>query len=114
MFFEACLVTEVPSDKSLRCKLDGVSVLILKDSQENIYALKNVCSHADLPLHAGPWNPTTCELVCPAHGAKFDICHGGAVTLGPAVLPLEMYRVEVRNNASGKLAVFVEMPEEED
>jgi 3-phenylpropionate/trans-cinnamate dioxygenase ferredoxin subunit len=59
-----------------------------------LYALEDRCSHDDGPLCEGDWEEDECIVVCPRHGARFDIRTGQALTL-PAYLPVETYPVRV-------------------
>ena len=70
-----------------------------------LYAIEDRCSHDDGPLCQGDWEPDTCIVVCPRHGARFDIETGIPRTL-PAFLPVATFPVSVRDGV-----VFVEVPE---
>ena len=58
------------------------------------YALEDRCSHDDGPLCEGDWDPDEGVVICPRHGANFDIRTGDALTL-PAFEPVETYPVRV-------------------
>ena len=57
-------------------------------------ALEDRCSHDDGPLCEGDWDPDEGVVVCPRHGANFDIRTGAPLTL-PAIEPVETYAVRV-------------------
>jgi len=57
------------------------------------YAIEDICTHDDGPLAEGELDG--CQLICPRHGARFDIRTGEALTL-PAYRPVESYRVTSR------------------
>ena len=59
-----------------------------------LYAIEDRCSHDDGPLCEGDWDEDLCRVICPRHGANFDIRTGEALTL-PAFQPVSTYRVEV-------------------
>lgn len=59
-----------------------------------LYAIEDLCSHDDGPLADGELDG--CQIICPRHGARFDLRTGEALTL-PAYRPIETYPVEVRN-----------------
>ena len=61
-------------------------------------AIEDRCSHDDGPLCEGDWDPETGVVICPRHGANFDIRTGEALTL-PAFEPVETYPVEVVDGA---------------
>ena len=57
-------------------------------------ALEDRCSHDDGPLVEGDWEPDRGVVICPRHGATFEICTGKALTL-PAYLPVDTFPVRV-------------------
>ena len=62
-----------------------------------LYALEDRCSHDDGPLCEGDFDCAEGIVVCPRHGARFDIATGRALTL-PAYIPVETYTVRVRED----------------
>lgn len=107
-FFAALPLDEVDTARPSRCKVDGVDVLVVRDSLGKIFAFENNCSHADKPLDRGVWNPETREMLCPFHKAIFDVGQGDRVKQGPAVVALQVFAVDVRPH-EGRDFVFVEM-----
>ncbi|MBM3381134.1 MAG: Rieske (2Fe-2S) protein [Betaproteobacteria bacterium] len=107
-FFAALPASEVSATQPRRCKVDGVDVLLVRDALGKIFAFENNCSHADKPLDRGVWNPQTREMLCPFHKAVFDVGQGGLVKVGPAVVGLQVFAVDVRLH-DGEEFVFVEM-----
>ena len=59
-------------------------------------ALEDRCSHDDGPLAEGDFDPEDGVVVCPRHGARFDICSGVPLSL-PAVEPVETFPVRVED-----------------
>ena len=59
-----------------------------------LHAIEDRCSHDDGPLCLGNWDAEDCTVVCPRHGANFDIRTGDALTL-PAFQPVSTYAVHV-------------------
>jgi 3-phenylpropionate/trans-cinnamate dioxygenase ferredoxin subunit len=59
------------------------------------YALEDRCSHDDGPLCEGEYDVEAGVVVCPRHGARFDIRSGRPLTL-PAVETVATYPVSVR------------------
>ena len=55
-----------------------------------LYAVQDLCSHDDGPLGDGDLEGYA--IVCPRHGAKFDIRTGTVVAM-PAVAPIEPFPV---------------------
>ncbi len=61
-----------------------------------LLAIEDRCSHDDGPLCLGPWDPDDCTVICPRHGAKFDIRSGNALTL-PAFQAVKVFPVRVED-----------------
>jgi len=55
-----------------------------------LYAVEDLCSHDDGPLGDGDLEEYA--VVCPRHGAKFDV-RTGAVVAMPAIAPIETFPV---------------------
>lgn len=60
-----------------------------------LFGLEDRCSHDDGPLCEGDFDCGERVVICPRHGARFDIATGRALTL-PAYIPVETYPVRVR------------------
>ncbi len=61
-----------------------------------LYALEDRCSHDDGPLAEGDWEPDEGVVICPRHGARFDIRSGRALTL-PAFQPVDTFPVRIED-----------------
>ena len=59
-------------------------------------AIEDRCSHDDGPLCEGDFDADEGIVICPRHGANFDICSGRALTL-PAYEPVETFAVRVED-----------------
>jgi len=59
-----------------------------------LYAIEDRCSHDDGPLCEGEWDEDLCRVICPRHGAQFDLATGNALTL-PAYEPVPTYPVRI-------------------
>ena len=59
-------------------------------------AIEDRCSHDDGPLCEGDFDAEEGVVVCPRHGATFDICSGRPLTL-PAYEPVETFPVRVED-----------------
>ncbi len=90
-FTSAANVADLPPDTSTVVTVGSHSVLIVNHGG-NFYAVENRCSHAEQPLACGRirygW------IACPAHGAKFDLTTGEALT-PPAIEPIATFEVRV-------------------
>ena len=90
---EVCRVEELPPGTMRLVPAGEISVGVYNVNGE-LCALEDRCSHDDGPLVEGDWEPETGVVVCPRHGATFDICTGRALTL-PAYLPVDTFPVRV-------------------
>jgi len=88
-------VEEVPVDVLLAVELDGVSI-VLANSQGEILALHDQCSHEEFPLSDG--EIVNGQVECVLHGARFDLRTGAAKAL-PAVRPVKSYECRVEDGA---------------
>ena len=57
-----------------------------------MYAIEDVCTHDGGELDQGELEG--CRIMCPRHGAYFDVTTGAALPL-PAILPVETFPVRV-------------------
>jgi 3-phenylpropionate/trans-cinnamate dioxygenase ferredoxin subunit len=62
---------------------------------DTIYAIEDRCSHEDVPLSEGEVDG--CQIICPRHGARFDLRTGEALTM-PAVEDLPAYEVRIEGD----------------
>lgn len=88
-------VEDVPENVMLAVELDGVSI-VLANSQGEILALHNQCSHEEYPLSDG--EIVNGQVECMLHGARFDLRTGAAKAL-PAVRPVKSYECRVEDGA---------------
>ncbi len=93
MDIEVCPVEELPPGtmKLLPAGAITVGVFNLKG---RLCAIEDRCSHDDGPLCEGDFEADTAVVICPRHGANFDIRTGEPLTL-PAVEPVETFPVRV-------------------
>ena len=87
----ACAVTDVDDGTAKRVLLDGVPVAIVRSDGE-VYAIHDVCSHANVALSEGEIEGQTIE--CWLHGSRFDLVTGRPTGL-PATQPVPVYPVKI-------------------
>jgi 3-phenylpropionate/trans-cinnamate dioxygenase ferredoxin subunit len=63
---------------------------------DDVYAIGDRCSHADVSLSDGEVDEDACTIECPKHGSEFDLRTGAALTL-PAIKPVPTYDVRVED-----------------
>ncbi|MBA3409669.1 MAG: non-heme iron oxygenase ferredoxin subunit [Geodermatophilaceae bacterium] len=90
-FRKACLLAEVTEPGALRVEFDDMDVAIVR-SGDVVYAIEDVCSHAEVALSEGEVEGNTIE--CWMHGSCFDL-RSGAPTGPPATEPVDVFDVEV-------------------
>jgi 3-phenylpropionate/trans-cinnamate dioxygenase ferredoxin subunit len=90
---DVCPVEEL-SPGEMKIVTSGLLSVGVYNLDGQFYAIEDRCSHDDGPLCEGEFDPETCVVVCPRHGANFDIRSGEALTL-PAFEPVSIYPVRV-------------------
>jgi 3-phenylpropionate/trans-cinnamate dioxygenase ferredoxin subunit len=83
----------VPEEGAIRVQLDGKPICIAR-SQGEVFALSDICSHADVALSEGDVEDGTIE--CWLHGSRFDLRTGEPTGL-PATEPVATFPVEIRD-----------------
>lgn len=89
----ACALAEVPGDEPLAVLLGDLEVAVARHEDE-VFALQNLCSHAEVPLSEG--EVTDCTVECWLHGSRFDLRTGKPTGL-PATEPVATFPVEIRD-----------------
>jgi len=90
--FQAALkLAELPPGSMRSCVIDGREIVVCH-TREGVFALDNICTHAHARLCEGRLRAT--RLVCPLHGASFDI-RDGRVLGPPAVVPMPTHAVRI-------------------
>ena len=89
-----CSLTDVPEEGAIRVDVGGRAICIAR-SQGEVFALSDVCSHADVALSEGDVEDGTIE--CWLHGSRFDLRTGVPTGL-PATKPVATYPVTVEGD----------------
>jgi 3-phenylpropionate/trans-cinnamate dioxygenase ferredoxin subunit len=74
--------------------IDDLAIVVFNIAGD-YFAIGDVCSHDDGPLGEGQIEGY--EVICPRHGARFDIRTGNANTL-PAVIDIPAYPVRIEGD----------------
>ena len=90
----ACALSELPEEGAIRVELAGQPICIAR-SQGSVYALSDVCSHADVARSEGDVEDGAVE--CWLHGSLFDLRTGQPSGL-PATRPVPTYPVTVEGD----------------
>jgi len=92
-FVRVATVGELPDPGATVVEVDG-DLIALFHVEGAYYALDDVCTHDGGPLASGEL--TGHKVVCPRHGAKFDIRTGAALSM-PAVRATRAHDVKVED-----------------
>ena len=87
--------SEFESGVAKKVKVDGVAVAVVRIDDE-IFAIADKCSHADVSLSDGVVWCETKQLECIKHGSAFSLVTGVPNTL-PATQPVPVYEASVVN-----------------
>ena len=90
-FLEIAPTGELPVGERLFIEVEGRSIVIFNLAGK-FYAIGDVCSHDNGPVGDGEIEEN--EIICPRHGARFDIRTVKATSL-PAVVDIPSYPVRV-------------------
>lgn len=90
-FAEIAPASELPSGERLFLEIDGRAIVIFNIADQ-LFAIGDVCTHDDGPLGDGDLEGY--NIVCPRHGAEFDVRTGQVVQM-PAVVDIPAYPVKV-------------------
>jgi 3-phenylpropionate/trans-cinnamate dioxygenase ferredoxin subunit len=93
-FVRVCSLSEVPDEGALGVEIDGTPVAVVRVGEE-VFALRDVCSHAEVALSEGEVYDHTIE--CWLHGSCFDL-RTGKPTNPPATQPVPTYRVKIEGD----------------
>ena len=88
--------SEFESGVAKKVRVDGVAVAVVRIDDE-IFAIADKCSHADVSLSDGVVWCETKQLECIKHGSAFNLVTGVPDTL-PATQPVAVYEVSVVND----------------
>jgi len=94
MAVRICAVEDIKKGKAIRVKIGDDAIAIIRTKADQVYALNDKCSHGEISLSEGFVDNETIE--CWAHGAKFSLETGEALTL-PAYEPVAKYEVIIDN-----------------
>ncbi|MDK9698539.1 MAG: non-heme iron oxygenase ferredoxin subunit [bacterium] len=95
MWYPVAQLDELNQIQPKRVEADGEPFVLFRDG-ETVYCLRDVCSHAEVPLSGGVYDRRSKQVTCPQHGARFDIISGKALSM-PAVTPVQAVPVQIVN-----------------
>jgi 3-phenylpropionate/trans-cinnamate dioxygenase ferredoxin subunit len=78
MSVRLCALAELSDSSAVRVELAQTDIAVMRVGEE-LFALEDLCSHADFPLSEGEIEG--CTIECALHGSRFDLRTGKP--LGP-------------------------------
>ncbi len=93
-FTRACALSELADGEAMAVELAGEPVAIVR-TRSGVFAIRDVCSHAEVPLSEGEIDGATIE--CWLHGSRFDL-RTGKPTGMPATEPVPVYPVKIEGD----------------
>ncbi|KRB37966.1 non-heme iron oxygenase ferredoxin subunit [Microbacterium sp. Root180] len=88
----ACALSELVQDEARRVELEGVAISVVLDSNGEVHAIGDTCTHGDISLADGFVDGDTLE--CWAHGSAFSLRTGKPLNL-PAYEPVPVFAVTI-------------------
>jgi 3-phenylpropionate/trans-cinnamate dioxygenase ferredoxin subunit len=88
-----CKFDELESGTAKRFDVNGKPVAVVRIDDE-VYAIGDICSHANVSLSDGEVWCETKQLECPRHSSAFSLVTGVPETL-PATQPVPVYVARV-------------------
>jgi 3-phenylpropionate/trans-cinnamate dioxygenase ferredoxin component len=98
-----CAFDELADGTARKFVVDGIAVAVVRIG-DDVYAIGDVCSHANVSLSDGDVWCDERELECPKHGSAFHLETGEPSTL-PATQPVAVYAASV---VDGQIVVSLE------
>jgi 3-phenylpropionate/trans-cinnamate dioxygenase ferredoxin subunit len=90
-YIQVANVDELPEGGRLFIDIDGEPIVIFKINGQ-YYSIADVCSHDDGPVGEGILEGF--EIICPRHGAHFDVRTGKVLAL-PAFVDIPAYPIRI-------------------
>ena len=87
-----CGLSDLAQDEPMRVEIDGTPVAVVRDSNDEVHAIGDTCTHGDISLSEGFVEGDTLE--CWAHGSAFSLRTGKPLNL-PAYEPVPVYAVQI-------------------
>ena len=87
-------LSDLPEEGALRVQVGSIAVCLARSGGE-VFAVNDVCSHADVSLSEGDVEDGTVE--CWLHGSRFDLRTGRPTGL-PATKPVATYPVTIEGD----------------
>jgi 3-phenylpropionate/trans-cinnamate dioxygenase ferredoxin component len=86
-------LTELASGTARRVVVEGHKVCVVR-IEDDVYAIGDTCSHAEVSLAEGEVLADSCEIECSKHGSAFSLTTGEPQSF-PATQPVPVYGAKV-------------------
>ena len=96
-------LADLAPGSATRFDVGGRKVAVVRIG-DDVYAIGDTCSHADVSLSEGEVWADDCAIECWKHGSRFDLRTGHPDTL-PATVPVPVYVARVE---AGQVVIDVE------
>ena len=93
-FLRACSLADIKDDAALGVTVDGQDVALARHGEE-IFAVEDMCSHANVALSEG--DVEDCTVECWLHGSRFDL-RTGDPSGPPATTPIAVHTVKIEGD----------------
>jgi len=90
-YVEAAKLADLPDGGALAVEIDGQEVALVR-AGDDVYAIRDECSHASIPLSEG--DVEGCEIECWLHGSRFDLRTGKPLNM-PATEPVPTFPTQI-------------------
>jgi 3-phenylpropionate/trans-cinnamate dioxygenase ferredoxin component len=91
---KVCALDDIAPGTATGVEVDGTEVALVRTEDGQLFAVHDVCSHAEVPLSEGEIDGCTVE--CWLHGSRFDL-RSGEPTGPPATQPVPTFPIEIRD-----------------
>lgn len=98
-----CTLAELVPGRPHLVKSDGREIVLVREGEE-VFALDDICSHAEVSLSDGEVAHGAIE--CWLHGSRFDL-RTGQPSGPPANEPVATYPTTITTDADGQLVVAI-------
>lgn len=89
-------VEQVPPGTAIAVEMPDGLKISLANSDGEIYAIADRCTHADFPMSNGSVHGGA-TIECAWHGARYDMRTGRPIRL-PAIKPIRTFEVKIEGN----------------
>lgn len=93
-FHRVAATSEISDPGKIVVEIEDQLIAIIR-TQGEFYAIDDICTHDGGPLAEGDLEGY--QIICPRHGARFDVRTGAALTL-PATRPTKTHELKIEGD----------------